>query len=272
MQLCIENGSNNTVHPQLENNSEKNRTSILGTTQGGTKPPAKSPTSPLGPKGNSTASEPNHTDLTRPPQKRLIYRTQPRNPGRFLPPLAPAFRLAAPLKQSFSPPITPPLLPPITLTKFWRRQVSPPRTRKPARAGGRADYPAPDLELARRIPASGLRKQEKPSRRGGKKEETGRLPRGGCSWRRGGLCGEEIETGKRRGERGEPRGGRGRRRCGRCAAEDALSGGEVGVKLLDAAAAEAGRWATRVFLGRLASVKGKGFFSSRKKGCRMSLF
>ena len=108
MQLCSENGSNSTVHPELDNNSERNRASILGTTQGGTKQPAKSSTSPLGPKPHRS----NATNLPHSVEK----------PGPVPSTASSAFRLAAPLKQSLSPPITPPLLPLITLAKFWRRQ------------------------------------------------------------------------------------------------------------------------------------------------------
>ena len=72
-------------------------------------------------------------------------------------------------------------------------------------------------------------------------------------------------NGQRRGERGEPRKVGGRRRCGRCAAEDALSGGEVGVKLLHAAAAEAGRWATRDLFRQAGKCHREGFFFHGKK-------
>jgi len=71
-------------------------------------------------------------------------------------------------------------------------------------------------------------------------------------------------NGQRRGERGEPRKVEGRRRCGRCAAENALSGGEVGVKLLHAAAAEAGRWATRDLFRQAGKCQRKGFFFQGK--------
>jgi hypothetical protein len=103
--------------------------------------------------------------------------------------------------------------------------MAPPAVAVGGGAGG-ADRPAPDLQLARRIPASSGGGQ------GGGKRRPGWRGGGSLTVRRLFMAarreGErEGGTGGRRGERRpRDRRRRDRGRCGRCAAEDALSWGE----------------------------------------------